>query len=150
MIKLVRISPAPVDALATPLTRISYPNLWPDISLTYEAQTDSIAKSTYTLAPGADPTHIRLRYNVPGSVQPDGSLSFAFETGRLTEAAPIAWQNISGRRVRRLTDGPRSAGAHAVRWDGRDDSGCPVGAGIYFLRLRAESGGAIRRVVVMR
>lgn len=45
----------------------------------------------------------------------------------------------NGRVVRTLDRGTRVAGLHAVRWDGRDDSGRRVAPGVYFARL--EAGG---------
>ena len=42
---------------------------------------------------------IRLKYNVPFEKQQNGSLSFKFEKGNLTESAPIAWQEIDGKRI---------------------------------------------------
>jgi YVTN family beta-propeller protein len=42
-----------------------------------------------------------------------------------------------GRRVATLVDGPRSAGEGTATWDGHDDAGRPVGAGLYFYRLSA-------------
>ncbi len=81
------------------LGRVTYADLWEDVSLEYAASADSIYTTTYTLAPGADVKNIRLRYNAPLTLNPNGTLSIAFETGTLTESAPIAWQNINGKRV---------------------------------------------------
>ena len=96
---------APVSPLETrsaadrQLGQVVYSDLWPGINLAYE-QADGTPKSTYTLAPGADPTGIRLRYNRPAEILPDGSLAFDFEGGRLTESAPLAWQETpTGRRA---------------------------------------------------
>ncbi len=80
-------------------SRVTYAGLWPGISLSYEAQPGGIAKSTYLVAPGADPNRIRLRTNTPAELLADGSLRFAFAAGSLTESAPLAWQDIAGRRV---------------------------------------------------
>ncbi len=100
---------AAVDGQGIPaLGRITYANLWPGISVSFEAQTGSIAKSTYIVASRADPSQIRLRYNVPAEVQPDGSLRFTFGTGSLTESAPLAWQEIDGQRI------PVSAAFHSL------------------------------------
>ncbi len=81
------------------LGRVTYTNLWPGIALTYEAVDGAIAKSTYHVAPGADPAQIRLRYNAPVALQDDGSLSLTFHNGRMTESAPVAWQNVRGQRM---------------------------------------------------
>ncbi len=45
--------------------------------------------------------------------------------------------NVAGQLVRTLVDGERPAGAHQARWDGNDDRGRPVGAGVYQCRLAA-------------
>jgi hypothetical protein len=45
----------------------------------------------------------------------------------------------AGRRVRSIEAGVLAAGPRSITWDGRDDSGRPVAAGAYFLRL--DSGG---------
>jgi len=76
------------------LGQVVYRDLWPGIDLAYE-QVDGNPKSTYTLAPGADPAAIRLRYNRPAEILTDGSLAFPFEGGRMIESAPLAWQETS-------------------------------------------------------
>ncbi|MBD3160996.1 MAG: S8 family serine peptidase [Candidatus Eisenbacteria bacterium] len=45
--------------------------------------------------------------------------------------------DASGRRVRRLVDNGMAAGPQEITWDGRDDAGRRVGAGVYFYKLRA-------------
>ena len=44
--------------------------------------------------------------------------------------------DLRGRVVRRLLDETRDAGQHSVAWNGRDDAGAPLGAGLYLARLR--------------
>ena len=90
-------NPNGLAGAAPPFTSITYPNLWDGVTLTYDAT--GIVRSTYHLEPYADPNAIRLHYNRPVLVQNDGSLQIEFETGSLTETAPIAWQEIDGQRV---------------------------------------------------
>lgn len=45
--------------------------------------------------------------------------------------------DAAGRRVRDLLRGRLDAGPHSMTWDGRDDRGRALGAGIYWLRLQA-------------
>jgi hypothetical protein len=82
------------------LQRVTYPNLWPGITVVYDTAANGFAKTTYQLAPGVDPAHIQLRYNLPVELQPDGSLQFIIASGQggLTESAPVAWQDIKGQR----------------------------------------------------
>ena len=92
-------SPATADGKTAPLGRVTYADLWDGITLTFAADAGNIYTTSYTLAPGADPGEIRLNYNAPLTVNEDGTLSIAFETGVMTESAPIAWQEIDGERV---------------------------------------------------
>ncbi len=87
------------DGKSAPLSRVTYAHLWDGISLTYTSETGSLYTTTYTLAPQADPADIRLRYNTPPNLNKDGSLGISFETGSLTESAPVAWQEINGQRA---------------------------------------------------
>jgi hypothetical protein len=80
-------------------TKVLYEDLWPGISLTYETNSKGITESTYTLASGADVANIRLHYNVPVSLEENGTLKFKFSTGYFTESSPEAWQEINGKRV---------------------------------------------------
>jgi hypothetical protein len=58
--------------------------------------------------------------------------------------------DIQGRRVRVVESGSRSAGFHAVSWDGRDDAGLFVGSGVYYARLTVEGIVIGTRRIVMR
>ncbi len=59
--------------------------------------------------------------------------------------------DVAGRVVRTLTAGRvLEAGRHDVAWDGRDDAGRAVGAGLYFYRLDAGALRETRRMVVTR
>ena len=87
------------DDQAQLLGEITYPNLWPGISVIYQQPAGGIVKSTYHLEPGADAGQIRLAYNVPVHLEATGRLLFEFETGQMSESAPVAWQEIAGQRV---------------------------------------------------
>jgi len=59
--------------------------------------------------------------------------------------------NAAGRLVRRLQEpGLRAHGLHRLRWDGRDDAGSPVPAGVYLVRAGAAEASKTRSVVVLR
>ena len=82
-----------------PLSRVTYPNLWAGITLTYDAPAGAILRSAYRLEPYADPAAIRLHYNVPAQIDSNGNLGLAYATGVMRESAPIAWQEIGSGRV---------------------------------------------------
>lgn len=72
-----------------------------------------------------------------------------FELGREVEAA-LEVVDLGGRRVKRMFHGRLSAGPHVVRWNGTHDSGQPVAAGVYLVRLEAAGVNATRWVVLTR
>jgi hypothetical protein len=79
-----------------------------------------------------------------------GVASIAYE---LAEARPVRLEvyDITRQRVRVLASLPlQPAGPHVVTWDGRDEDGNPVAAGLYMLRLRAGSFDRTRRVALLR
>jgi flagellar hook capping protein FlgD len=65
-------------------------------------------------------------------------------------AARLEVFDVAGRRVRMLSEAQLGAGAHELRWDGRDESGARLPQGLYLFRF--DSGGlqAAARVVLLR
>ena len=55
-----------------------------------------------------------------------------------------------GRLVRVLESGARPAGRYATTWDLRDQSGRPVGAGLYFAKLEVAGRSLVEKVVTLR
>lgn len=84
---------------------------------------------------------------VPNPAPGRGSIVFALE-----EAMPIVLQvlDASGRRVRQLVAGQWSAGEYSVEWDGRDDRGLELPAGVYYTRLSGPQVDAAHRIVMIR
>jgi hypothetical protein len=61
--------------------------------------------------------------------------------------ASLAVYDVAGRQLARVADATFAAGRHELTWDGRDDAGRRVAAGVYLLRLEAGSVASTRRVV---
>jgi photosystem II stability/assembly factor-like uncharacterized protein len=57
--------------------------------------------------------------------------------------ATLRIYDVAGRGVRTLTDVVQKAGYYSIAWDGGDEEGNKVGAGIYFYRLQACSELAV-------
>lgn len=64
--------------------------------------------------------------------------------------ASLAVYNLAGQKVRTLMDEPMSAGNHVVVWDGHDDAGRTVSAGVYFTRLTAGGTIATGKMVLVK
>ncbi len=70
-----------------------------------------------------------------------GELSVSFATGAglggLPAKAEVDLYNVRGRLVRRLAEGEYLPGYQEAVWDGRDEVGRNVPAGVYFLRVQS-------------
>jgi hypothetical protein len=58
--------------------------------------------------------------------------------------------NVAGQAVRTLVDAKEDAGYKSVTWNGRNDRGVRVGAGVYLYRMEAGSFTATRKMVVVK
>jgi hypothetical protein len=78
---------------------ITYQGLYPGIDLQYDGTRRQL-KGTYIVAPGSDPTQIRWRYDGVGKVEIDdtGNIQITLNDLKLTEGAPVAWQEVGGQR----------------------------------------------------
>ena len=75
------------------------------------------------------------------------SLPAAADAG---ERVRLGVYDLGGRRVKSLVDGTLGAGPHEVMWDGLDDAGRPVGAGLYFTRLELAGRSVTRKLTRVR
>ena len=69
----------------------------------------------------------------------------------LAAAGPtrLAVYDLRGARIALLQDGPLAAGPHRWAWNGRDEAGNRVAAGVYLIRLAGPDGPALRRVTLL-
>lgn len=83
---------------------------------------------------------VRLRFRAPSPNPSRGSVALVLTIpGRGDLGVGIF--DVAGREVRSLFQGPASAGPLALVWDGRDSSGLPSPAGLYFARARIVAAG---------
>jgi subtilisin family serine protease len=62
----------------------------------------------------------------------------------------VSVYNVAGRKMRTIVQGPLPAGRYTYEWDGRDDSGRMVSAGIYFLNVGAGPYSKTDRLLFLR
>jgi len=101
---------------------VVYQHLYPGIDLRYDGTSGQL-KSTYVVAPGADPTLIRWHHDGATNVRVDeatGDLLVTLAGSTLIEHAPIAWQEINGQRI-----------AVAIRYMLTDDGSVSFALGSY-------------------
>jgi subtilisin family serine protease len=121
-----------------------------------EAAIDDFSVETFapdfTAAPehGTAPHATGLAQNRPNPVSPkDAVTTINF---RLSNPAParLLIFDTAGRLVRTLVDGPLESGSHNVSWNGLDDQGARVSAGVYFYRLSAGAFEQSRRMTILK
>ncbi len=88
---------------------------------------------------------VRLAEPRPNPSASDTELAFALPAASRVD---LAVYDIAGRLVRSVLRGPAAAGVHRVTWDGRNDRGTGVTAGVYFAKLRVD--GVERTVKIVR
>ena len=64
--------------------------------------------------------------------------------------ATVSLFDAAGRLVRRLTSDIQSPGYHSLTWDGRDDQGRRLPAGVYVTRIETTEGVTAWRVVLAK
>jgi hypothetical protein len=78
-----------------------------------------------------------------------GHTDIAFELPR-AQSVRLAVFDVTGRRITTLVDGAMPAGRHLRAWNGRDGSGRPQPAGVYFTRLQTADQVVVRRLTLTR
>jgi len=144
----------PLTAGVCGLVRSRYPNLTPQqVAQHVIATGDAVAfdnpvgtKVNAFRAVSSVPTAVAIERSpprvprvraAPNPIVGSGSIEFVqLAAGR----ARLSLYDSRGRLVRVLVDEPLPAGPQIVPWDGRNDRGAALSAGVYFVRL--EGGGA--------
>ena len=94
------------------------------------------------------PLAFRLHGAAPNPFNPSTLLRFDLPRPGLVD---LALYDVAGRRVRTLArQAPLPAGAHAARWDGRDDAGRVAAAGVYFAALRCGDDRATLKLMLLK
>ena len=93
------------------------------------------------------PAAVALGPNYPNPFNPATTIQYSLSH---PAAVRLTIHNVLGQVVRTLAAESQQAGRYAVPWDGRDDHGQPLSAGIYFYRLQAGSVAAVEKMVLLK
>jgi len=96
---------------------------------------------------GTLPSQFALGQNYPNPFNPQTSLRIALPTA---QHVTLDIYNLLGQRVVRLYDGNAPAGYLELSWGGKDQSGRPVGSGVYFYRVAAGDFQQVRKMVLLK
>lgn len=88
----------------------------------------------------------RLFANQPNPFNPRTALRFSLARRQQTS---LAIYDVSGRRVRDLVDDTLDSGMHEIVWDGTDDAGRALAAGVYWSQLTTLGFRGSRKMIVL-
>lgn len=88
-----------------------------------------------------------LAQNYPNPFNPNTVISFTAKDGG---KARLDIFNLKGQTVRILLDSEVKSGTHGLAWDGKDASGHPVAAGLYFYRLELNGQTQTRKMLLIK
>jgi len=93
------------------------------------------------------PGRFALVQNVPNPFNATTEITFSIPTDSYVALDIL---DLSGRIVRALVSGEQESGWHSVRWDGTDNEGTGIAAGIYFYRLRTKEFSETRKMMLVK
>jgi FlgD Ig-like domain/FG-GAP repeat/FG-GAP-like repeat len=123
------------------------PWLWLPYNGATEGDIRTAGPSSTGIASAAPPSAHWLGQATPNPFTTSTTLTYALPERSTVRLAVF---DVQGRLVAKLADGAQDAGQHNVHWDGRDDRGHLMPAGVYFARF--ESGRRIesQKILVVR
>jgi hypothetical protein len=108
----------------------------------------SLAGGGISAAGGTDlPTALAITGVVPNPFNPRARIRFDVPAAGRVDLAVF---DLRGRLVKVLVADRLPAGRHETTWDGRDDSGRGVAAGVYFARARAGRATVTTKMVLAK
>ena len=121
----------------------------PWFSMAGNARTETDLRTAFTVgieeSMSTPPAAQLLAPAAPNPFSVETELAYTLpDAGRIHAAV----YDVTGRMVVELADEVRAAGRHTLRWDGRDDAGHRLPAGVYLVRLASRTAAQARKVVI--
>lgn len=111
------------------------------------APAKSAEVNTGVAGQGGLPTRFSLAQNTPNPFNPHTSIRFDVP---IATDVHLGVYNVGGRLVANLANRHFSPGAYEVSWEGQNEKGQDVASGVYFVKMKAGSNQATRRMVLVR
>jgi hypothetical protein len=112
---------------------------------------DDLHEASQVLALQQMPVEYELTQNYPNPFNPETIIRFGIPA-HVAAGTPVKLQiyNTLGELVRTLVDQTMLPGRYTARWNGRDERGVPVAAGVYIYRLVAGNYSATKRMLFLK
>ena len=109
-----------------------------------------IVSTAADVTPASGSAEFALGASEPNPARGSARIPFSLPSAEAGGApARLGVYDLTGRRVRVLVDEALRAGPHEATWDGRDDRGRALPAGLYFTRLEWSGHTATRRLTLV-
>jgi ligand-binding sensor domain-containing protein len=93
------------------------------------------------------PNKFTLAQNYPNPFNPSTTISFS---ASLASHVTIVIYDVLGREVKRLADGLYGAGKHTVIWEGTNNAGQRVAAGMYIYRVTSGDFAQSKKMILLK
>ncbi|MCK4371645.1 MAG: T9SS type A sorting domain-containing protein, partial [candidate division Zixibacteria bacterium] len=114
--------------------------------LTYAGSGSRISLSSLSAA-DLLPDSYSMSQNYPNPFNPSTTISFNLPNAGQVQLSIF---NVLGQKVTTLVNGQLTAGTHEATWNGTDESGSPVGSGIYFYRITSSDFDQTKKMILMK
>jgi hypothetical protein len=93
------------------------------------------------------PESVELSQNFPNPFNPETTIAYQLARSTMVEVSVF---NSLGQQVMELVNKEQLAGSYSVIWDGVGSDGTPLASGVYFYRLRTESGEHTKKMLLLK
>ena len=93
------------------------------------------------------PQKVKLEQNYPNPFNPKTEISF---TMSMQDRAILSIYNITGQKVKTITDSQMIPGKHTLTWSGKDSMGREVSSGMYFYKLTVGKISYQKKLILLR
>jgi formylglycine-generating enzyme required for sulfatase activity len=115
------------------------------LDYTDEAGLYEVAPTTVSVAHD-QPMPFTLQQNFPNPFNPTTTIPYSLSSSGHVRVDVF---NITGQRIATLVNTHMAEGSHTTSWNGRDESGKAVGAGIYLYRLSSGEMSEARKMLLI-
>ena len=94
------------------------------------------------------PKNYGLHHSYPNPYQMQGKIFISFALPQ-NDNVEFSIFNMLGQRVKNFHCGNFKAGIHQIYWDGKNETGEPVSAGVYFYRMKTPRFSAMKKLLIV-
>ncbi len=93
------------------------------------------------------PVRFELKQNYPNPFNTETTINYLLPAQTRVE---LELYNMLGQKVTTLVNAIKGPGSYSVKWDGKDEKGLHVSAGIYIMYLKTGNRSAVKKMLLLR